>query len=98
MSVDADQLGQMASRVSDTSLPEQAAVLREQRARVHEALTRLDASQRQAIELAYYEGLTHSQIAERLQSPLGTVKTWIRQGIIRLRDTLNTPMDETGQA
>jgi len=52
------------------------------------ALQQITAEQREAIELAYFGGLSQSEIAERLQSPIGTIKTRIRLGLRKLRDVL----------
>ena len=56
--------------------------------RVRTALDALPAKQRQVLEMAYYEGLSQAAISERLQQPLGTIKTRSRQGLIRLRELL----------
>lgn len=61
---------------------------RERQQRVAAALETLSAPQRQAIELAFFEGLSHSEIAVRLGEPLGTVKTRVRLGMQKLRDQL----------
>jgi RNA polymerase sigma-70 factor (ECF subfamily) len=59
-----------------------------QAAQVRAALESLPFLQRMAVELAFYEGLTHTEIADRLDQPVGTVKTRIRQGLLKLRDRL----------
>ena len=64
------------------------------RKRITEALAGLSPGQRGALELAYYEGFSHSEIAAKLGEPLGTVKTWIRQGLLTLRENLGRHFDE----
>ena len=68
--------------------PETETIESERRRFVHKALEGLHVEQRQAIELAYFSDLSHSQIATRLGQPLGTVKTRIRSGMLQLRERL----------
>ncbi|HVR96698.1 MAG TPA: sigma-70 family RNA polymerase sigma factor [Thermoanaerobaculia bacterium] len=63
---------------------------RERSERVSSALGLLSPEQRRCIELAFFEGLTHTQIAERLEAPLGTVKSRILLGMNKLRQALST--------
>lgn len=56
---------------------------------VRTCLDGLEAPLRQALALAYYEGLSHGQVSQRLQAPLGTVKGWLRRGADKLRDCLS---------
>jgi RNA polymerase sigma-70 factor (ECF subfamily) len=64
---------------------EALAITAEEAGRLHGALIGLSEGQRTAIELAYYEGLSQSDIAARLSEPLGTIKTRIRSGLLKLR-------------
>jgi RNA polymerase sigma-70 factor (ECF subfamily) len=65
-----------------------ALIASEQFARVRQGLVALPAEQRTALELAYFEGLSQSEIAERLAAPLGTIKTRIRTALTTLRRSL----------
>lgn len=56
--------------------------------RVRALMASLAPQQKKAIELAYFEGLSHSEIAAALKEPLGTVKSWIRNGLLRLKEGL----------
>jgi RNA polymerase sigma-70 factor (ECF subfamily) len=56
--------------------------------RVRQAMDSLTGVQREALELAYFKGYTHTQVATMLELPVGTAKTRIRDGLIRLRDTM----------
>jgi len=68
--------------------PPDALIAGEQYARIREGLFALPADQRTALELAYFEGLSQSEIAERLAAPLGTIKTRIRTALGTLRRSL----------
>jgi RNA polymerase sigma-70 factor, ECF subfamily len=52
----------------------------------------LSAEQQQCVALAYYQGLSHSEVAEHLRQPLGTVKSWVRRALMSLKDCLGTAL------
>jgi RNA polymerase sigma-70 factor (ECF subfamily) len=87
-----DSVGELSAT---TESPEEATAISERRTLVRSALESLSPEQREVIELAYYSGLSHSEIAARLGQPLGTVKTRTRLGMIKLREVLR-PLE--GQA
>lgn len=59
--------------------------------RLGDCLGRIEPEPRAAVLLAYFDGLTHEELARRLDRPLGTVKAWIRRSLLRLRDCLGEP-------
>ena len=69
--------------------PEEKLLIRERRELIIAALEQLPETQRQVIELAYYQGLTQSEIASRMQISLGTVKTRVRLALKKLRNLLS---------
>ena len=84
-SVDVDDIERVVAEPSDVV---GKLIAGEEATAVRRALAELPLLQRIAIELAYFEGLSQREVAERLDEPLGTVKTRIRAGMIRLRDSL----------
>jgi RNA polymerase sigma-70 factor (ECF subfamily) len=88
---------QAAALVDPAAAPSSRLTGAEDRARMVTALGRLSGDQRSTLELAYFDDLSHSEIATRLGKPLGTVKTHIRQGLIMLREILQIrPGDGAG--
>ncbi|HKP86604.1 MAG TPA: sigma-70 family RNA polymerase sigma factor [Blastocatellia bacterium] len=80
-----DSIGDLSATSAD---PEETTVNSERQRLVRAALDTLSPEQREVIELAYYSGLSHSEIALKLSQPLGTVKTRTRLGMMKLRDML----------
>jgi RNA polymerase sigma-70 factor (ECF subfamily) len=70
--------------------PLQSAIDDERRSLVLHALEQLDPKYREVMECSFFEGLSHSEIALKLQKPVGTVKTYLRRGLIQLRDLLRS--------
>ncbi|HEX3035693.1 MAG TPA: sigma-70 family RNA polymerase sigma factor [Thermodesulfobacteriota bacterium] len=70
--------------------PEGNVLEAEKRRAVQDAFVKLPPQQRQAIELAYFFGLSQSEIATRLGHPIGTVKSWIRLGMMKLHELLRS--------
>ena len=87
MSAGALELDRLESPVMFSNFDDRASSL--DRARLLKiAFEKLTPTQRQLIELAYYEGLSQTEIAERMNQPLGTVKTWVRSALKALRDEI----------
>lgn len=84
--------GQVETELVARDDPSAPAAQRQLSERVRSALATLPEQQRQVLEIAYFEGLSQTEVAERLKAPLGTVKSWTRQGLMRLRELL--PQEE----
>lgn len=74
---------------ADTMTPAEMLVAGAEAAAVRDCVDALDAGPKQAIALAYYRGLSHAELAAHLHEPLGTVKSWVRRALARLRDCLD---------
>ena len=81
-----DELSQRL--VDEAAAPGDEAERRAAAHTLHDCLGELEAEQRQTIALAFFHGLTHSELASHLRRPLGTVKTHVRRGLARLRECL----------
>jgi RNA polymerase sigma-70 factor, ECF subfamily len=75
--------------MSDTPDPLAELERRADASAIARCLQALEARQRQAIALAFYDGLSHSELASHMRQPLGTVKTWVRRGLLRLKTCLD---------
>lgn len=83
-----------AAEDQDWSTPEtvrETAVRHEMRDQVETAMKDIPDKQKHALELALFSGMTHSEIANALEQPLGTVKSWLKRGLFQLRTTLTKP-------
>ncbi|MBD2057277.1 sigma-70 family RNA polymerase sigma factor [Oculatella sp. FACHB-28] len=78
---------------TDSNTPLEYVFQGEQSEEVRMALAQLSESQQQILKMAYYDGFTQSEIAERLEIPLGTVKARARRGLLKLRQSLTTYME-----
>ncbi len=84
--IDAETVAEIVDAAPD---PFAALAASQDGVRLHGCLARLSADKRQVILLAYVDGLSQSEIAERLATPLGTVKAWVRRSLIALKDCLS---------
>lgn len=82
----ADDMAQMPSGDHD---PMQRAMQLSDARQISGCLEELDGDQKRSILLIYYEGLTQKEVADRLSKPIGTVKSWVRRGLIRLKGCLD---------
>jgi RNA polymerase sigma-70 factor (ECF subfamily) len=73
----------------ETADPQEATSQTQESQALHDCLKELEGMQRRAMLLAYFNGLTHEELAHRLEIPLGTAKSWLRRGLLRLKKCLD---------
>ena len=73
---------------SDENSPLESTILSERASQLYTALQKLSEKQRTVIQVAYFDGLSQSEISDKLDLPLGTVKTRMRDGMLKLRELL----------
>ena len=83
-----DEPGDFDRVAADDPTEEHKLLLSEEAAALQECLGALKENQRKSILLAFFEGLTHEEVAARIGSPLGSVKTWIRRGLMSVKACL----------
>ncbi|MBS1812342.1 MAG: sigma-70 family RNA polymerase sigma factor [Acidobacteria bacterium] len=81
----AESLEDQAFLIAETKSPEFSSILTERCQQVRTALARLSPPQREALTLAFYFGMTHTEIADKLGHPLGTIKTRVRHGLLQIK-------------
>ncbi len=85
-----DEEGSLDMFESDAPTPEQSVQLTASALSLENCLGTLPATQRQTLVLAFFHGLSHSELADHLQQPIGTIKTWTRRGMERLKGCLES--------
>ncbi len=85
---DEDDFFQLNLQDERPTPPQELAIKRDE-AQIVRCMKGLDGDQHKAISLAFFNGLSHSEVAEKLHKPLGTVKTHIRRGLLKLKDCLD---------
>jgi len=73
---------------ADTASPVDLLIAGAEAASVRDCVQSLEGGQKQAIALAFFQGLSHAELAQALREPLGTVKSWVRRGLARLKQCL----------
>ena len=79
---------EIADLADERASAEETMLVDERAAQLHRCLDQLNQHQRDAIRTAFFDGLTYAELAERNSVPLGTMKSWVRRGLMRLKDCL----------